>query len=287
MSIYSYESAAALKAKKKRRLIVIVSILVLAALTAILLPIIMRSTKYKKAMDAIDAKDYAGAYDYLSELGDYKDCQELRENIQSEYHNDLISLEVGDTFYLGDFEQDGNTSNGAEAVEWIILAKEDSRLFAISKYALDCQPYHSAESEVTWETCTLRAWLNEDFYNTTFDTVEQSLIIDTTVSADKNPVEPEPNPGNETTDKVFLLSINEAETYLSQEDRIGKATDYAKDRGAHVMDSTKGTWWWLRTPGYAQQYASFVYSEGSVSYRGHISNEDCDTVRPAMWLEIR
>ena len=68
-----------------------------------------------------------------------------------------------------------------------------------------------------------------------------SLIIATQASAEKNSNDPGPNLGNDTVDKFFLLSITEAETYLSQKDRIGYATEYAKDQGVHIMDSTKGT----------------------------------------------
>jgi len=284
MGIYNYETAAEMKARKKRKIIIIVSVLVVIALLAILIPIILRAVKYSKATKLIEKNDYTSAYELLTELGDYKDCPELMANIQAEYYQDLDELTVGETFYFGNFEQDNNKSNGAESIEWMILAKEDSRIFAISKYALDCQPYHDADEDVTWETCSLRAWLNDDFYNEAFNSVEQPMIMTSTSTADKNPVEPEPNPGNATEDKVFLLSINEAETYMTQEQRTCTPTAYAESRGAHTLKNH--CWWWLRTPGYAQQYAAYVYSEGSLSYRGHIGVEDCDTIRPAMWIDL-
>ena len=45
----------------------------------------------------------------------------------------LKNANVGDSFTLGTYEQDGKTDNGTENIKWLVLAKEDDRVLAISK----------------------------------------------------------------------------------------------------------------------------------------------------------
>ena len=99
----------------------------------------------------------------------------------------MTKAAVGDTVFFGSYEQDNETSNGKEDIEWLVLAKENNRLLVVSQYGLDCQQYNTNETEVTWENCTLREWLNEDFFHAAFSDREKAMIPTVTVSADKNP----------------------------------------------------------------------------------------------------
>lgn len=65
------------------------------------------------------------------------------------------------------------------------------------------------------ENCSLREWLNEEFYNSAFSNSEKEQILSVTVPADKNP-EYDTNSGNDTEDKIFLLSVSEAKKYLGK-----------------------------------------------------------------------
>ena len=205
--------------------------------------------------------------------------------------NKIKTANVGDIIVFGAYEQDNNTSNGKELIEWLVLAKENNRVLVISDKALDCQPYHPSWSDVTWETCSLRKWLNNDFINSAFSDDEKVKIPTVTVSADKNP-KYNTNPGNATKDKVFLLSIVETEKYFtSAEARECILTEYAISNGAWTSDSyTEGgkatCWWWLRSPGRNQSYAAGVGAYGSADEYG--SDVFCgnDAVRPAMWITI-
>lgn len=205
----------------------------------------------------------------------------------------LQTASVGDTVCFGTYEQDNDTSNGAEAIEWQVLAKENGKLLVISKYALDCQPYNTSFNAVTWETCTLRTWLNEDFLNSAFNTKEQAAIAQTTVTADKNP-EYDTDPGDDTTDKVFLLSINEAEKYFSAGSaRQCRPTDYAIANGARVGSVNYGGYvcdgtcfWWLRTPGNIQTHAADVNIIGYTRGFDKVDNSEFAAVRPAMWIDL-
>lgn len=205
--------------------------------------------------------------------------------------NKIKTANVGDIIVFGAYEQDNNTSNGKEDIEWLVLAKEDNKILVISDKALDCKPYNQSRDYVTWETCSLRNWLNNDFINAAFTAEERAMIPTVTVSADMNP-EYNTNPGNATKDKVFLLSIVEAEKYFtSDEARKCVPTEYAISNGASTSDSyTKGgkatCLWWLRSPGFDQFIAAYVNYFGPVLRYGRSVGNASNSVRPAMWITI-
>lgn len=214
------------------------------------------------------------------------------EKYGKEWADTVKNASVGDTITFGAYEQDNNTSNGKEAIEWTVLDKDGMSLLLISKQALDCQQYNTSYTDVTWESCSLRKWMNGTFLNKAFNAEEQAQIQNTTVSADKNP-EYNTNPGNATTDKVFLLSINEVEKYFnSDEARKCAPTAYAKAQGAYTSDIYKTAsgaatcWWWLRSPGISQSYAASVHLGGSVDCIGFAVNRGTGAVRPALWINL-
>lgn len=190
----------------------------------------------------------------------------------------------GEYIKFGAYEQDNNTTNGKEDIEWLVLEVKDGKALVISKYALDCKQYNTNYTDVTWEACTLRKWLNNDFLGAAFSAEEKAMIPTVTVSADKNP-DYSTNPGNATQDQVFLLSITEAEKYFSSDSAIQcKPTDYAVANGA--WESGNGNcWWWLRSPGDSQNDAVHVDNLGSVYFYGDYAY-DGSAVRPALWIDL-
>ncbi len=69
---------------------------------------------------------------------------------------EAASFKAGDIIRFGHYEQYGNVANGKEEIEWEILKAESDRVMVVSKYALDCKPYHTELTNVTWEFCFLR-----------------------------------------------------------------------------------------------------------------------------------
>ena len=249
--------------------------------------------EYQKACDLNKSGKYAEAYAIFSTLTGYKDVDDIIKNDKNiaAVVARISQFPVGKTVTFGAYEQDNNKSNGKETIEWQVLANDGKKALLISKYALDAKEYNEDWEAVTWEECTLRAWLNGDFYNTAFSTAEQNQIITTNVSADKNP-EYSRNPGKATQDKIFLLSITEAEKYFTTDEaRKCAPTTYAKANGAWTSSSKKtadgaaSCWWWLRSPGNRQSNAADVDSDGSISYGGTVSLGD-DCVRPALWINL-
>ena len=201
----------------------------------------------------------------------------------------IKDTDIGDSIFFGSYEQDGNTENGKEKIEWQVLAKENNKVLVISKKALDCQPYNSTDSDTTWETCSLREWLNTSFFNDAFSSLEQAMISETNVSADKN-LEYDTDSGNATKDKIFLLSIDQASAYFSSdESRKCVVSDYAKKINAYIVDEYSIGFksvcnWWLRTPGKNFQLSSFVHYDGSIISDGDFVSDKHLCVRPALWI---
>lgn len=193
---------------------------------------------------------------------------------------------MGDTYTFGSYEQDNNNSNGKEAIKWKVIAKEGTKILVISKYALDCQKYNTSyTTSVTWETCMLRKWLNNEFLSSAFFEGEQAMIPSVTVPADENP-HYSTNPGNATQDKVFLLSITEANKYFSPDSaRQCKTMEYAVANGVWGSD-TGNCWWWLRSPGDRQDCAACVVSTGCIAAYGYSVNIGDRAVRPALWIDL-
>ena len=291
---------AAEKAAKKRKKAFAIGTPIVAACIAFLIvltTVIIPNSKYNAAVALMNNKKYDEAITAFEAMDGYKDSENQLENCYigkygEEKWNKIKNIKVGDTYTFGAYEQDNSTSNGKEAIEWTVLDKDGMSLLLISKQALDCQQYNTSYTDVTWESCSLRKWMNGTFLNKAFNAEEQAQIQNTTVSADKNP-EYNTNPGNATTDKVFLLSINEVEKYFnSDEARKCAPTAYAKAQGAYTSDSYKTAsgaatcWWWLRSPGFTQSCAASVRYDGSVNYRGYDVDYYNGAVRPALWINL-
>lgn len=181
-----------------------------------------------------------------------------------------------------------------QEIAWLVLAETDEKQLLISRDALDARAYHDRQEPATWENCSLREWLNEDFYREAFTDEERAKICLTEVCADDNP-EWKVDPGSDTEDHIFLLSIKEAEQYFDADgDRICRPTQHALDQGAWYAvepEDYEGVCnWWLRTPGYAPRsegyLAAFVHFTGAIKTNGigtYNHKEYC--VRPAMWVK--
>lgn len=189
------------------------------------------------------------------------------------------------TIEFGRYPQASKNENAL--IEWLVLKNDGSKALLISKYALDCQQYNTSDRNVTWETCTLRKWLNGAFFNNAFSVDEQKQILSTTVTPDYST-----DPGNNTKDRVFLLSIAEAEKYFgSDSTRQCQGTVYCYAQGAYKARNGN-CWWWLRSLSsphsfnFDNRYAFYVFSHGKVSREGSSADYDRIAVRPALWINL-
>jgi len=216
----------------------------------------------------------ANSHKIRDELSNYTYGRKLLESFNTYFG---VVITVGESITFGSYPQTGTGER--EEIEWIVLEVKDERALVLSKYALDCKPYNTNPVDVTWETCTLRAWLNNEFINTAFSADERAKIPTVRVSADKNP-KYDTNPGNPTQDKVFLLSVSEYETYFS----IVKTCYPTAHAVANGVDDG-AIFLWLRTPGAWQNWAADFYYGGEGDWCGS-SVEDDNAVRPAIWIDL-
>ena len=191
---------------------------------------------------------------------------------------------IGETIEFGNYPQD---KDGTEKpIEWIVMKKEGNQVLLLSKYVLDAKSYNEGWGDVTWETSDIRQWLNNEFYTTAFNKAEKAKIQTSLIKNEDNS-EYGTSGGNDTEDKVFLLSEKEAETLFSdEEERIAKATEYAEKSGVYV-NKEKAAWWWLRSPGYSSRDAAGVGSHGWVDRSGYNVSSYFDGVRPALHLNLQ
>ena len=187
-------------------------------------------------------------------------------------------MKKGDIIKFGNYPQDINGSKSP--IEWLVLDVKDNEVLLISRYGLDSKEYHNVFTDITWEDCALRKWLNNDFIKSAFSEEEAKKIK---VSELKN----EDNRrygtsgGNNTKDRIFCLSINEAEHYFgSDNDRQCKPTAYARKQGVYVNNDC--CFWWLRSPVRDQHNASDVKTDGALRLRGRSVDFGYSAVRPAL-----
>jgi len=178
-----------------------------------------------------------------------------------------------------------------EPIDWFVLKREIGRILCISKFLLDCKPYHITPESVTWEHCSLRKWLNDYFFITAFTKEEQNRIQITNVET----------PLHNTKDYMFLLSCEEAEQYFNFDERATKTTPYARKQGAWFLDDNNDKYfnngsWWLRYPdildedienGESELYTilSCVNFDGYIEGGAEKANRTNCCVRPAFWLK--
>lgn len=148
-------------------------------------------------------------------------------NVSGEEKLSLSDLEVGDSFNFGSFEQDNNSSNGPEPINWYVADVGDNEVLLVSWAALEVMPYHSVLEDITWKNCTLRSWLNGEFYETAFNEDEKSRIILSHNSNEMNHFY-HVFGGEDTEDFVFVPSIEE----FKEMGFAVHASDYAVSKGA-------------------------------------------------------
>ena len=196
---------------------------------------------------------------------------------------------IGREIKFGCYEQDNNPENGREPIEWIVLDEKDGKALLLSKYGLDTALYHNKWENITWEQCSLRSWLNGDFYENSFSIQEQLRILQTDVENSKEQGYKGfgMKGGKDTRDYVFLLSYRETfRTYLESNDaRICPITDYVADSlGYESGNDYGGGTWWLRSPGDSQDWVACVDYEGNLS---SCSELDVNIlIRPALWISL-
>ena len=174
-----------------------------------------------------------------------------------------VEIKLPETVKMGKYLQNGAEP---EPVQWKVLGKENGKVLLLAENGLEALPFNKERKTVSWKESSIRQWLNEDFYDSAFSEAEKNSIL-----------------GNE--DKVFLLSTDEVEKYLSSlENRLCKPTALARKHGAYTNGEGCSAWWLRSSSGkYAQM--DYLSSAGNFGSRTHYVDENILAVRPAIWVE--
>ena len=199
------------------------------------------------------------------------------------------NIKVGDYVYLGRWEQNDYTGDGAERIRWLVIDKSGSKLFLLSEKALANLQFNKRSDSTSWAGSTLRQWLNYDFYTGAFTRDEQAAIMTTQVEDNADHSYYEWNTKSRFSgtceDKVFCLSYLEVRQLLSQNDAYCETTAVVnKSKGKPLVQKANGRAycvWWLRTSAYKNNAGVVAYGSFSTAYESH--PQIC--VRPALWVD--
>ena len=200
-----------------------------------------------------------------------------------------------------------------EPLEWRVL--DPATGYIMCEAVIDSQPYQNViwhpesgsgtdyyqgvDSTVRanyYPSSSIRAWLNEDFYQTAF-TGAQKAIIQTTGYSNEAETGYASYGASATNDKITMLSLNDIrnEAYgfvrgsdlydlASDPAKMTYATDYAKSQGAFSL-STGNAEWMLRTPGGGAVYTNIVTTYTAAANYRYVNSTHTGS-RPACCLSV-
>ena len=216
--------------------------------------------------------------------------------------------------YFGNYPQSDATGETKEPIKWRVLYIQGEDAFLVADQNLDVMKYNQEFGSVTWETCTMRSWLNgygsgfnadgvdyssNNFIDRAFSATEKSAIITRNV-VNKDNSRYATLGGNDTQDKIFLLSIEEishsaygfmpykddTQVYVNNKTRERTNTAYVAAKQNSNSYGEVESCWWLRSPGYRSDCASYIFDNGGVNWNGSSINYGNHAVCPALHLNL-
>jgi hypothetical protein len=211
----------------------------------------LEKCEYKNGLSAKGQGDINKAIDSFKAAGTYKDSEQQKYVLEQQI---IKNCKIGDKVELGN-------------CKWMVLDIQNNKALLMKNGSLKSGVYHNSAQAVTWETSSVRQWLNSDFLKDTFSEMERKNILLSNVKNEDNKVY-STDAGNDTQDYAFLLSINEIEKYHSLFPKFKSIS-------------------WLRSPGNSQSSAAFLLMNGSVMAYGYDVTSQEIKVRPAIWYQMK
>ena len=163
---------------------------------------------------------------------------------------------------------------------WRILDIKNNTALIITEDIIEQRPYHNAYQDITWADCSLRKYLNGEFYDR-FTTAAKSRIIPV-VNVNHDNQWYGSKGGAETKDNIFLLSVEQAVCHYFGDSRSklyhpGKNQRYwfqRKDENNSKRTAKFGEgiwwWWWLRSPGRVNVKAIYIHGDGNIGIQANV-----------------
>lgn len=194
-------------------------------------------------------------------------------SVEDPIFNDVpAEQQIESKYKIGDRVRFGKLND--KAIQWIVLDQKQDEYLLISKFGLDCRAFNTEDTYTTWDTSSLRTWLNKDFYKSSFNNSEQAKIIRHTVVASDNPIYRTAQ-GKNTEDKLFILSVNEYNYYFD-----------IYNKWVCRLFSGILRQCWLRNSGADNGRAAFIGRSGSIHAGGSKITSARNAVRPVMWVKL-
>lgn len=210
----------------------------------------LKESHYLNATKEVENMNYKAAAKEYAAIGNYKDSE--RQLVLAQ-QNLIKSSKLGGKIKIGKYD-------------WIILEVADDKAFLMKNTSINEMPFASEAIETTWENSALREWLNSDFYDNSFSDAEKANVALTEVKNSDNVIY-NTSGGNDTSDFIFIFSIQEAKDY------------------SYLFPDFK-TNTWLRSPGAYPNTAAFLSENGMVMEYGYIVTSNDFKIRPVMWYNL-
>lgn len=200
-------------------------------------------------------------------------------------HEKIRIPEMGESVVFGRFPQTSDCQ--LLPLEWKVLYTEDDKALLITQkeiIALDGDSFK--EDMGTWDKSKIREWLNRWFFEIAFTDKEQSIIVTASNTTPANPIT-SIDGGEDTEDRVFLLSYDEVMKFMpSEEDRKAEMTEYVEMQQYELVHNDEKAFWQTRTIGGKNGKGSMAI----YNYNGYIVNDSQNalsiyTLRPAIWVQ--
>ena len=205
---------------------------------------------------------------------------------------------------IGDIIEFGNHN-------WLVLDVQGNQALIITENVIGHRAFHHTSGSVSWETSEIRQYLNGEFFRR-FSHACQTRIATTIVINNNNPWSRYEVGGNNTTDRIFLLSIEEVVRYFGDSGMLAQGANMCLnqrlanqpnwfDWGIYIWSihdqfsdvriayDTAGsaTWWWLRSHGATSNaFSAIISANGFVNMNGFPVSYGVGGVRPTLWLKL-
>lgn len=177
------------------------------------------------------------------------------------------NITISKIYTFGKYYQNNNMNEKTD-LTWKVIFADNDKALLLSEKCIDVQSYNKEYNRVSWETCSLRKWLNNEFYNVAFNENEKEKIL---LSNFEN-----------VYDRVSILSVDECKLYFDNNiQRKAYPTKFSIKYGARTGTIDGASIYWLRSNKESTR-ASIVGPDGGF-WDYTVTNSDV-SVRPIIMI---
>lgn len=283
--------------KKHLRTVILFGAVFLVVISIVLLQTVCPQILQNQANTALDRADYTTAAVYYSKMNKLcflnptqkkkaaagiKNCEIQNRIVQADLEAKPINKKSAKAARVGDLLSMGKYND--KPIIWQVLSisknGQSKQLIMISKYALFQQPFDNDGGQ-DWSDCSLRTYLNSEFYSASFTSSEKKYIVPITCT----PYYAFPTSVYyyytwNTSDYVTIPSQTEAEAYIGRSNLKNKEVYFITEKSDVYLDD------WLTRSVYASNLGSDGMAQfGTSDFLPVKPTEKCD-IRPMIFIQV-